>query len=102
MSGKRALTATYRWQVASRCVAAAVGGFALTSAASVLMAWAIVRLGWAPRSSAVHAATLLSFAVWCAVVMWAFHTARLSWVWLNMALPSLVLGALAWWLGSSS
>jgi hypothetical protein len=100
--GKSVLTPAYRRQIASRCVAAAVGGFVLTSAASVLLAWLAVRLGWAPRASAVHAATLASFAVWAAVILWAFHTASLRRVWLNMVMPSLLLGALAWWLGNGS
>ena len=102
MARASASSAAYRWQVASRCAAAAVGGFALASATSVLLAWLVVRLGWAPLASAVHAATLVSFAVWAAVILWAFHTASLRRVWLNMVLPSLLLGALAWWLGSGS
>jgi hypothetical protein len=94
--------AAYRWRVASRCAAAAVGGFALASAASIALAWLIVRLGWAPRVSATATATLASFALWCGIVMWVFHTASLKRVWLNMALPSLALAAGAWWLGNTA
>ena len=94
------LTPAYRWQVASRCLAAAVGGFALASAASIVLAWLLLRSGVAPRASATLTATLLSFALWCGVVMWCFHTASLKRAWLNMVMPALVFAAAAWWLRS--
>lgn len=96
MPRRHPLTTTYRWQVASRCVAAAVGGFVLTSAACIAGAALLVQAGWATRAAATAGFTLASFAIWAAVIVWAFHTARLRRLWLNMLLPSLLLGALAW------
>lgn len=95
-------TRTHRWQVAARCVAAAAGGFALASAAAVALAWLIVRAGWAPQASATATATLLSFALWCGVVMWAFHTPSVMRLGGYLAAPSLLLGAVACWLAAGA
>ena len=95
---RKAVSYSYRWVVASRCFAAALGSFALASAASIVLAWVIMHMGWASRASATGTATLASFALWCGLVMWAFHTASTARVWLNMLLPTVLLSALAWFL----
>lgn len=87
-------SARYRWAVFSRVIAAAVGGYALTSAAIVLLA-----LVWPlPRAQAVGAATLVGFAIYAIAVIWVFST-RSAWrAWFGMALPTAVFALLAWWL----
>jgi hypothetical protein len=96
---RRAPTAAYRWQVASRTAGAVLGAFALASAASILLAVLLTRSGIAARGPAVHAATLLGFVLWGAAVMWAFHTRSLARTWLNLLVPAALCGALAWAIG---
>lgn len=95
-------SSAYRWAIAARCVAAAVGGFALTSAAAIVLAWLLIRTGAMPRVTATAAATLVSFAVWAGIIMWVFTTASLQRVWLNLMVPALALSVLAWMLGSTA
>lgn len=102
MCSERRPSPAYRWAIASRCVAAAVGGFALTNAAAILLAWLLIRTGAMPRATATASATLLSFALWAGIILWVFTTASLRRVWLNLAVPALVLGAFAWLLGAGA
>lgn len=86
------LSARYRWTVASRVAAAALGGYALSSAATVLMA-----LLWpAPKAQAVLWATMLSFVIYTVVVIWAFTTRSATRAWAGMLIGTAVLAALAW------
>lgn len=85
-------SARYRWRVASRVMAAAVGGYALTSAITVLLA-----LVWPlPKAHAVLAATLLSFAVYAGVVVWVFSTRSATRAWVGMIVPTLILSLICW------
>lgn len=99
MSGKgKGRTARDRWLVTSRVVAAALGGYALTSAATVVLSliWPV------PKAQAVLAATMLSFALYAAVVLWAFHTPSLTRLWGVMLTGIALLSAVAWLLGAGS
>ncbi|MGP1717614.1 MAG: hypothetical protein ACTS9Y_10595 [Methylophilus sp.] len=86
--------ARYRLMVASRILAAIIGGYALTSALSVLLALLLP----VSRSEATLAATMLSFVLYAAVVLWVFAARSVMhiWLWLiGAALPSWLL---CWWL----
>lgn len=92
MSKATTMRAAERWSVASRVVAAAVGGYALTSAATVLMA-----LVWpAPRAQAVLWATMLSFTVYTVAVIWAFTARSATRAWCGMLLGTAVCASAAW------
>lgn len=83
--------ASYRWSVASRAAAAIVGGYALTSAATVLLG-----LIWpGPRAVGLMWATLLSFTVYAVAIMWVFTTRSATRAWIGMILVTLVFTALA-------
>lgn len=85
-------TARYRWSVASRVLAAVVGGYALTSAATVLLA-----LVWPlPQAEAVLASTMLSFALYTGVLVWIFAVRRLRTVWLGLVIATAVCAVLSW------
>ncbi|TBU99821.1 DUF3649 domain-containing protein [Stutzerimonas kirkiae] len=87
-------SARYRWRVASRVLAAVLGGYALTSVVTVLLA-----LIWPTQQAhAVLAATLLSFAVYACVVIWVFSTRSATRAWLGMVLPTVVLALVCWML----
>lgn len=82
----------YRWLVASRVFIAAIGGYALTSAATIFLA-----LVWPlPKAQAVMAATLLSFTLYAVVVIWAFSVASVKRVWLWIVLTTAVLSLVNW------
>lgn len=95
-SRSKTMSARYRWAVASRVAAAMLGGYALTSAATVLVSllWPI------PQAQAVMAATMLSFTVYALVIIWAFHAASIKRVWAVMLIGTAALSALAWLLGA--
>jgi hypothetical protein len=78
----------YRFAVASRIVAAAVGGYVLAALASICLAWSLP-LG---RPEAVVSSMMLAFVVYLVVVLWCF-ACRSAWrAWAGIALPGLVLG----------
>ncbi|XOZ32795.1 hypothetical protein ACMDCT_11290 [Halomonadaceae bacterium KBTZ08] len=82
----------YRLAVASRVLAAVIGGYTLTSAITVLLA-----LVWPlPRAEAVAAATLLSFALYAVVILWIFSAQNLRTVWGVLILATGASSVLAW------
>jgi len=92
MSKLVSVSRSYRWAVASRVVAAALGGYALSSAATVLLA-----LLWpAPQAQALLWASMLSFAVYTGAVIWVFTTRSASRAWAGMVIVTAALAALAW------
>lgn len=92
MSRSSPITPALRWAVAARVAAAALGGYTLTSAATVLLAllWPV------PRAQAVLWATMLSFVIYTVVVIWAFTTRTAGRAWAGMVLGSAVCSLLAW------
>ncbi|SNR79928.1 Protein of unknown function [Methylobacillus rhizosphaerae] len=83
-----------RLAVASRILAAVVGGYALTAAIAILLAlvWPI------PKAEAVLASTMLSFVIYAAVVIWVFATRSAARAWVGLLVPLAVVGLLCWWL----
>jgi len=86
--------ARYRLGVASRVLAAAIGGYALIAALAVLLA---LPLSWwwpMPRGQAVLITTYIGFLAYVPVLLWVFHTrsAMRAWGWLSLwtALASLM------------
>lgn len=86
------LTASYRLAVASRALAAIVGGYALTALATTALAIFLPL----SRSEASMTATLLSFVIYTCVVLWVFATRSATRAWLGIVAPAVVLGALVW------
>lgn len=92
-------TALYRLGVATRSVAAIVGGYVLAALVTMLLS---VCLPMA-RAEAVMTATLLSFAIYTCAVLWVFATSSALRAWLGLLIPGAVIavilqsmGALAW------
>jgi len=78
--------------IASRVLAAAVGGYFLASVLPV----PLVALWPMARVDAVLAAMAASFVVYTAAVMWAFAARSASVAWVGLAI-ALALSALAAW-----
>lgn len=79
----------------SRTAAAILGGYAL-SAAVVIFLGAVLPL---PKSQAILAASLASFTVYTAAIVWVFAVQDNRRAWIGLLLPAVVLTLLGWWLG---
>ncbi len=87
-----ALTTSYRLSIASRAVAAILGGYALTALATFALAIFLPL----SRAEASMTATLLSFLIYTCAVIWVFAT-RTAWrAWVGIAVPAVVLGVVIW------
>ena len=96
MKNKAGLTPRYRFAVASRCVAAGLGGYLLASAVSVFGSL----LFPAPQVDAAVLGMMLSFVFYVLAFIWCFACRSATQAWLGVMLPSLVLGAIggfAYW-----
>lgn len=85
--------ATSRWAVASRTLAATIGGYALAHSIPVAL---LARLPM-PAADATLAALQLSFLAYLGAILWAF-AARSTWhAWLGLLIPFAVSLLLGWW-----
>ena len=84
--------ARYRLMVASRILAAVVVGYALTSAVSILLALLLP----VSKAEAVLASTMLSFAIYAAVVIWVFQARSAARAWVGLLVPLAVLSLACW------
>lgn len=85
--------AGYRFMVASRAIAGALGGYALASLVTAVLSLALPLLTGASRASALLTATLLSFAVYAVAVIWVFSARSALRAWVGLAIVSAVFGA---------
>ena len=84
---KAKVSVRYRLAVASRVLAAVLGGYLLAALASVCVSY----FAPLPRPQAVVLGMTLSFLVYLAAVIWCF-ACRSAWhAWLGLAMPSAVL-----------
>ncbi len=97
-SKKLGIGTSGRLSVASRIIAAIVGGYALTQAASIVLA-AIMP---GSRAEGVMTVLLLSFVVYTVVILWVFAAHSAARAWLGVLLPALVLALPAWWLSAGA
>ncbi|MDR1646814.1 MAG: iron transporter [Zoogloeaceae bacterium] len=83
--------ARYRLSVTSRVLAAVIGGYALTSALTVLLALI------SPIDPPKMAAQLVSFPLYLCLLLWIFHAKSVARTWGWLVLWTLVAVALCWW-----
>ena len=95
----KVLPVSYRLAVASRVLAAVLGGYAVAALASVsLSLWLAM-----PRADAVVTGMMASFMAYLGAVVWCF-ACRSAWrAWFGLILASLLLAAVAGlaWVGRS-
>lgn len=84
-----------RWRLASRCVAAIAGGYALASTLPVALV-ALVAPGGMAHADAALVALQLSFLVYGGAVVWAFAARSASLAWAGLVLAALLSHGLAW------
>lgn len=82
-------TVRYRLGVASRAIAAILGGYALAAVSTAVLSVVLPM----PRVDAVMTATLLSFTVYTCAAIWVFAARDALRAWLGIGVPTLVMGA---------
>lgn len=82
----------YRLAVAARVLLAIVGGYAVAALASALLA--LILPG--PRAEAVSAATIASFAIMAATIIWVFAARTVGRATFVLALVATLLIAVLW------
>lgn len=85
-------TTTFSWPMLSRIVAAILGGYGFTYAFTA----ALARLLPLDKVDALISASLLSFAVYTGVILWAFACRSATRVWLGLA-SAAPLAAIGFW-----
>lgn len=82
-----AVPVAYRLAVASRMVAAALGGYVVAALSSIFIAWTLPMA----RPEAVVSSMMLAFLVYLVAVLWCF-ACRSAWrAWAGLLLPGTVL-----------
>ena len=92
-SAKPVVQTGYRWAVASRVLAACLGGYVVAAVVSVALALVLPHVSAASRADGVLIATLLSFAVYTVVALWVFCARSAVRAWAGLLGAALVLGA---------
>lgn len=88
----------HRLAVGSRTVAAIVGGYVLAA----LFTTTVALLAHAPREEAALLGAVPSFLIFAGAIIWAFTARTAGRAWAGIALPTLILAALTWWLTRSA
>ena len=86
--------AAYRWQVASRVLAASLGGYVFTAVTATALALLLPVLVGVRTSVSVLASSLLGFVLFIAVAVGVFSARRVGRVWLSLATGSALMGVL--------
>jgi hypothetical protein len=78
----------YRWEIAARATAAAIGGYAV----SALFTAVLTHFLALPRADAVLVATMLGFLLYAIVAMVAFYVRSVPRLWIALAAACAALG----------
>lgn len=81
------LDAKERWSLASRVLAAAGGGYALTALTTLAASLALTWIG-VGKAEAVLTSTMISFLLYAAIVMAVFHARTASRAWIGLILAA--------------
>jgi hypothetical protein len=88
--------AAWRWSVASRVLAAGLGGYAVAALATSALTLLLVRTGLMARADAVLWMSLASFALYTVAALWVFAARSATRAWLGLAGWCLPCAALLW------
>lgn len=92
---KQGISAGYRMAVASRALAAIIGGYVVAALATGCLSLVLVQWAGMDRPEAVVTSTLLSFLWFALAVIWVFAADSAWRAWIGLAVPAAVL-ALGW------
>lgn len=84
--------------IASRCLAAILGGYALAATTSSFLALALPM----DRAQAVLTGMLVAIVVCACAALWAFAACTAVRAWFGIALPALLMGVGTAWLGPAA
>ncbi|HWK54332.1 MAG TPA: DUF3649 domain-containing protein [Hyphomicrobiales bacterium] len=85
----------HRWSVASRSLAAIIGGYALANVITIAASLVLHALGLS-LAPVVLGNMLASFLVWAVIIMAVFHARSAAHAWLWLAGSALPLGVIVW------
>lgn len=88
--------AKYRWAVASRAIAAIVGGYIFTVSASVLLSALAPSLFGMSKPFAVHAGLVSTFLFYLFIIMWVFAAKSATRAWVVLLSLSALFGVLSY------
>lgn len=88
--------AAWRWSVASRVLAAGLGGYAVAALGASAFTLLVVRAALMARADAVLWASFFSFAVYTVVALWVFATRSATRAWAGIAAVCAPCAALLW------
>ncbi|MDF3057047.1 MAG: hypothetical protein K0R17_1262 [Rariglobus sp.] len=89
---RHASSVRHRFAVASRALAALVGGYGLATAFTVALGRALEL----PKEEVVNTAALPAFLLYAGAAVWAFYASNATRAWLGIGLPAAVLALVAW------
>ncbi|MEN7529473.1 MULTISPECIES: DUF3649 domain-containing protein [unclassified Cupriavidus] len=92
---KQGITVAYRAGIASRAIAAILGGYGVAALATGCLSLVLAQWVGMARAEAVVTATLLSFLWFALAVIWVFAADSALRAWIGLAIPAAVL-ALGW------
>jgi hypothetical protein len=87
----------HRFAVASRALAALVGGYGLATAFTVALGRALAL----PKEEIVTTAALPAFLFYAGAAVWAFYASTAARAWLGIGLPAAAFALVAWLLRTS-
>jgi len=90
---KQVVNAAYRWSIASRFVAAALGGYALVS----LLQVAFIALLPAAFFKSLLFASQTGYLYWTGIIIWCFATRTARRAWLGIIVVALPLALIDVW-----
>jgi hypothetical protein len=90
MTSARAAAALRCWSIASRAVAAIVGGYALVSLINIALPLGLAKIGIEPAQT-LFATAMVGFLVYAAIIMAVFHARTSTRAWAAIAVASVPL-----------
>lgn len=86
----------YRLAIASRVLAALLGGYAVAALVSAALTLLLLQTGVATRAQAVVWTSLLSFTLYTAAALWVFATRSAARAWAGLCAVAVPCALLLW------
>lgn len=80
-----------RWQIVGRFIAVAIPGYLLANTSGILLSFVLPM----SKINAALMASIFSFAILAAIVLWIFHEQSLKQIWIRLLTGSALTGGLS-------